>query len=34
MQAETGVRIVYLGNPLHGDDAAGIQALALSQAFS
>ncbi|MBM7457108.1 hydrogenase maturation protease [Oceanisphaera litoralis] len=34
MQADTGVRIVYLGNPLHGDDGAGIQALALSRALA
>ncbi|WP_417616983.1 carbamoyltransferase HypF [Oceanisphaera sp.] len=34
MQADADVRIVYLGNPLHGDDAAGIQALALSQTLS
>ncbi|WP_157953580.1 hydrogenase maturation protease [Zobellella maritima] len=30
----TKIRILFLGNPLHGDDAAGIRALELSQAFS
>lgn len=33
MTAGVGVRIVYLGNPLRGDDGAGIRALALSQAL-
>lgn len=28
------IRILFLGNPLHGDDAAGMRALELSKAFS
>ncbi|WP_232821268.1 carbamoyltransferase HypF [Oceanimonas marisflavi] len=28
-----GIRIIFLGNPLHGDDAAGVRALALSRSF-
>ncbi|MBR9856494.1 MAG: hydrogenase maturation protease [Gammaproteobacteria bacterium] len=33
MTAGVEVRIVYLGNPLRGDDGAGIRALMLSQAL-
>ncbi|OXS16891.1 carbamoyltransferase HypF [Zobellella denitrificans] len=34
MKATAGVRIVFLGNPLRGDDAAGLRALALCRRFS
>ncbi|MDP5291393.1 carbamoyltransferase HypF [Oceanimonas sp. CHS3-5] len=34
MTADAEVRIVFLGNPLRGDDAAGMGALALCRTFS